>query len=105
MDSVCFCADSLRSRAALCAIGEKRRGGEVSVEILQVKWRNSRWVIGIVLVLCRDGKKRAYLGKGFGDDANMDADLIAAYGALLSYREASAFFPGLKQEEYSEAGV
>lgn len=72
-------------------------------EILKVTWRSSGLgTVGITLVKCHDGMKRCFIGIAKSEDADADAARISAYGAGLSFREASAFFDGLKEEEYSE---
>lgn len=74
--------------------------------IIGVEWRvGGTGTVGIVLVLCRDGMKRAYIGVGKSHNEQADADWIKAYGVRLKFKEASAFFGWLKAEEYSEEGL
>ena len=78
----------------------------MNTKILSATWRTGgTGSVGIVLVLSRDEKKRAYIGVAKSMIPENDAFFIAAYGVRLSFKEASAFFEGLKEEEFSEVDL
>ena len=71
-----------------------------TMTILDVKWRNSRWTMGVVLTVNKMGVVKAYMGVGEGEDAVSDMEMIASYGCKLIKEEALAFFP--QHREYIE---
>lgn len=71
-------------------------------ELVKWTWRSASDTVGVVLVKCGDGLHRAYIGVSRGSDERADAIYIADYGCRLSFREASGFFSGLKESEFTE---
>lgn len=74
-------------------------------KVIGVHWRSSLETTGFVLVHSSDGMLRAYVGRARSGSDDADAHWIAEHGARLLYREAVAFFPTIKAEEYAEYGV
>ena len=70
-------------------------------EVIKYEWRSGIDTVGIVLVKRDAGDFRAYIGVARDTSAEEDAAYIAAHGAKLTYREAFAFFPELKEAEYA----
>ena len=70
-------------------------------EFKAVEWRSGRDTVGIVLRYDSMVEKYiAFIGVAKGLDENADIEYIYGYGAKLTFREAVAFFPYLKEEEY-----
>lgn len=70
------------------------------MKILNSEWRSARDTVGIVLIENDMGKQSARIGVARSPDEFVDAVLIAQNGAKLSFREAQAFFPFIKKEDY-----
>jgi len=75
---------------------------DIDIKEWKVEWRSGQDCVGIVIAkLPIDGKWHGYIGVAKGGLALNDAQYIRDWGAKLSYREAKAFFPDLKEKEYS----
>lgn len=80
-------------------------------KVIDVEWRSAKDTVGIVLTENDMGQKTARIGTRHYEFASYalivypyteaeDAQYIAENGARLSFKEAQAFFPYLKPEEY-----
>lgn len=73
---------------------------EYEYEVLDSEWRSGRDTVGIILTRTRGGKLRAYIGVGSGIDEEGDAQIIAAHGMRIPFREAVGFFPKIEEGDY-----
>ncbi len=80
-------------------------------KVLDVEWRSARGTVGFVLTVNSAGQKSVRVGCTHTEFSILqlshgtekeDAQKIADDGAKLSFEEAKAFFPYLKQEEYKK---
>lgn len=58
-------------------------------------------VIGVVAIETAEGKWKAYIGCGNGDNESNDAQRIAAQGSKVTKAMACAFFPQLDPEGFT----
>ena len=72
------------------------------MKIIAKEWRSGKDIIGFIATEVYNGKWRAYIGVAEGGTENLDALRIAKNGTKLIKREAIAFFPYLKEEDFDE---
>lgn len=83
------------------------------MRILDTTWRSAKDTIGIVLIENDAGEQSARIGPvmtiGEGTvkirlnlTEVQDSQYIADHGAKLSFKEAQAFFPWIKEENYKK---
>jgi len=73
---------------------------EEQYKILAVEWRAGLDTVGIVAFQRYGDKWRAVMGVARGKEEKDDIRHIAAHGAVLSRREAMAFFPSMNFDLY-----
>lgn len=80
------------------------------MKILAVEWRSAKDTVGFVLMENEIGEQSVRVGKTkpnpdypFVAPLHDDVRYIAYNGAKLSFKEAQAFFPWIKEENYKKS--